>query len=159
MKVVNPSSQDRTPRRAIVLPVSAAAAPYRASGLVLWHETVMAVLSPQVRYEEVNDVALLRSEDRVCPVRDARDLRSGLILAILRNWATGRSSRHARICGKAADAPRVIPCTGNPRNPARNALAVSQVFLVSRSAFRRRECKMDRAVGAFYLCTLLNLAR
>jgi hypothetical protein len=35
MKVVNPSSQDRTPRRAIVLPVSAAAAPYRASGLVL----------------------------------------------------------------------------------------------------------------------------
>jgi hypothetical protein len=38
MKVVNPSSQDRTPRRAIVLPVSAAAAPYRASGLVLWRE-------------------------------------------------------------------------------------------------------------------------
>jgi hypothetical protein len=36
MKVVNPSSQDRMPRRAIVLPVSAAAAPYRASGLVLW---------------------------------------------------------------------------------------------------------------------------
>src|SRR6266567_6838315 len=37
MKVVNPSSQDRTPRRAIVLAPSAAAANYRASGLVLWH--------------------------------------------------------------------------------------------------------------------------
>jgi hypothetical protein len=35
LKVANPSSQDRTPRRAIVLPVSPAAAPYRASGLVL----------------------------------------------------------------------------------------------------------------------------
>jgi hypothetical protein len=41
MKVVNPSSQDRTPRRAIVLPVSAAAAPYRASGLVLWCEAAI----------------------------------------------------------------------------------------------------------------------
>jgi hypothetical protein len=39
MKVANPSSQDRTPRRAIVLAVSSAAAPYRASGLVLWHLT------------------------------------------------------------------------------------------------------------------------
>src|SRR5271170_2514082 len=37
MEVANPSSQDRTPRRAIVLAVSSAAAPYRASGLVLWH--------------------------------------------------------------------------------------------------------------------------
>jgi hypothetical protein len=44
MKVVNPSSQDRTPRRAIVLPVSAAAAPYRASGLVLWGKADIAVL-------------------------------------------------------------------------------------------------------------------
>ena len=33
MKVVNPSSQDRTPRRAIVLAPSPAAANYRASGL------------------------------------------------------------------------------------------------------------------------------
>jgi hypothetical protein len=35
MEVANPSSQDRTPRRAIVLAVLPAAAPYRASGLVL----------------------------------------------------------------------------------------------------------------------------
>jgi hypothetical protein len=35
MKVANPSSQDRTPRRAILLAVLAAAVPYRASGLVL----------------------------------------------------------------------------------------------------------------------------
>src|ERR1700728_873675 len=35
MKVANPSSQDRTPRGAIVLAVPPAAAPYRASGLVL----------------------------------------------------------------------------------------------------------------------------
>jgi hypothetical protein len=34
MKVANPSSQDRTPRGAIVLAVPPAAAPYRASGLV-----------------------------------------------------------------------------------------------------------------------------
>src|SRR5260221_14079832 len=31
-------SQDRTPRPAIVLPCRLPAAPYRASGLVLWHE-------------------------------------------------------------------------------------------------------------------------
>jgi hypothetical protein len=37
MKVVNPSSQDSTPRRAIVLAPSPAAANYRASGLVQWH--------------------------------------------------------------------------------------------------------------------------
>jgi len=36
VKVANPSSQDRTPRGAIVLAVSPAAANYRASGLVLW---------------------------------------------------------------------------------------------------------------------------
>jgi hypothetical protein len=36
MKVANPSSQDRTPRRAIGLAGSPAAALYRASGLVLW---------------------------------------------------------------------------------------------------------------------------
>src|SRR5260364_51493 len=34
--VETPQSQDRTPRCAIVLAVSPAAAPYRASGLVLW---------------------------------------------------------------------------------------------------------------------------
>src|ERR1700680_4032671 len=39
MEVANPSSQDRTPRRAIVLAASPAAANYRASGLVHWHET------------------------------------------------------------------------------------------------------------------------
>jgi hypothetical protein len=33
-----PSSQDRTPRRAIVLAVSLAPAPNRASGFVLWRE-------------------------------------------------------------------------------------------------------------------------
>ena len=38
VKVANPSSQNRTPRRAIVLTPSPAAAPYRASGLVLWHK-------------------------------------------------------------------------------------------------------------------------
>ena len=37
-KVANPSSQDRTPRGAIVLAVSPAAANYRASGLVLWRK-------------------------------------------------------------------------------------------------------------------------
>src|ERR1700722_13930240 len=29
-------------------------APSRESGFVLWHETVMPVLSPQVRYEDIN---------------------------------------------------------------------------------------------------------
>jgi len=38
MKVANPSSQDRTPRGAIVLAVSPAAANYRASGLVHWRK-------------------------------------------------------------------------------------------------------------------------
>jgi len=46
MEVANPSSQDRTPRRAIV---QLAAAPYRASGLVRWHETDMPTGSENVR--------------------------------------------------------------------------------------------------------------
>src|SRR5665213_1045364 len=41
MKVANPSSQDRTPRRAIPLVVSPAAGPYRASGLVLWRKAAI----------------------------------------------------------------------------------------------------------------------
>ena len=38
MEVGNPSSQDRTLRRAIALAVSPAEAPYSASGLVRWHK-------------------------------------------------------------------------------------------------------------------------
>jgi len=49
MKVVNPSSQDRTPRRAIVLAPSPAAAPYRASGLVQWHFSDLKGLPDDVR--------------------------------------------------------------------------------------------------------------
>jgi hypothetical protein len=49
MEVANPSSQDRTPRCAIVLAVSSAAAPYRASGLVPWHETEVARWPLRVR--------------------------------------------------------------------------------------------------------------
>src|SRR5450756_1522912 len=41
MKVANPSSQDRTPHRAIPLAVLPAAGPYRASGLVQWREAVV----------------------------------------------------------------------------------------------------------------------
>jgi len=37
MEVANPSFQDRMSRRATVLAVPPAAAPYRASGLVPWH--------------------------------------------------------------------------------------------------------------------------
>jgi hypothetical protein len=43
MKVVNPSSQDSTPRRAIVLAPSPAAANYRASGLVLGRKADMVL--------------------------------------------------------------------------------------------------------------------
>src|ERR1700730_14984419 len=56
MEVANPSSQDRTPRCAIVLAVSAAAAPYRASGLALWRkadidqDTASQVLNPLHRW-------------------------------------------------------------------------------------------------------------
>src|SRR6266540_5664695 len=38
-EVANSSSQDRTPRPAIVLPCRLPATPYRASGLVPWHIT------------------------------------------------------------------------------------------------------------------------
>src|SRR3954452_10516511 len=38
VKVANPSSQDRTPRCAILSAALPAVAPYRASGLVLWPE-------------------------------------------------------------------------------------------------------------------------
>ena len=50
MKVVNPSSQDRTPRRAIVLAPSPAAANYRASGLVLWHKADLGNQADDVRF-------------------------------------------------------------------------------------------------------------
>src|ERR1035441_1408792 len=49
MKVANPSSQDRTPCRAILLAVSPAAGHYRASGLVHWHRTDMPTLLSDVR--------------------------------------------------------------------------------------------------------------
>src|SRR5579863_6953871 len=42
MEVANPSSQDRTPRRAIPLAPAPAAVPYRASGLVLWRKAAVA---------------------------------------------------------------------------------------------------------------------
>jgi hypothetical protein len=45
----NPSSQDRTPRGAIVLAVSLAAAPYRASGLVHWHIASVGAVQRHVR--------------------------------------------------------------------------------------------------------------
>ena len=51
MKVANPSSQDRTPRRAIVLAVPPAVAPYRASGLVHWHFSDMTAASSHVRFQ------------------------------------------------------------------------------------------------------------
>ena len=41
MKVANPSSQDRTPHRAIPLAVSPEAGPYRASGLVQWRKAAI----------------------------------------------------------------------------------------------------------------------
>src|SRR5260370_14022653 len=43
MEVAIHSSQDRTPRRAIVLAVPSAAARYRASGLVLWRKAAAPV--------------------------------------------------------------------------------------------------------------------
>jgi hypothetical protein len=49
MKVANPSSQDRTPRRAIVLAPSLTAANYRASGLVQWHEADLIHSADDVR--------------------------------------------------------------------------------------------------------------
>src|ERR1700694_4263860 len=49
MEVANPSSQDRTPRRAIVLAASPAAANYRASGLVHWHFSDLVIASRDVR--------------------------------------------------------------------------------------------------------------
>src|SRR5664279_3481204 len=46
MKVANPSSQDRTPHRAIPLAVSPAAGPYRASGLVHWRKAAARQYEP-----------------------------------------------------------------------------------------------------------------
>jgi hypothetical protein len=50
MEVANPSSQDRTPRRAIVSALSPAAAPYRASGLVRWHKADVLKANPDVSF-------------------------------------------------------------------------------------------------------------
>jgi len=41
VKVANPSSQDRTPHGAILFAVLPAAAPYRASGFVLWRKAAV----------------------------------------------------------------------------------------------------------------------
>jgi hypothetical protein len=64
MKVANPSSQDRTPRRAIVLAVSPAPAPYRASGLVRWHFSDVAGPADDVRCWGQNGP---RGQDRRLP--------------------------------------------------------------------------------------------
>ena len=47
--VETPHSQDRTPRPASVLGVPAAAAFYRASGLVQWHITAVSQVKKHVR--------------------------------------------------------------------------------------------------------------
>jgi len=51
------SSQDRTPRRAIVLAASPAAAPYRASGLVQWHIASFRGGAEFGRYRGIADMA------------------------------------------------------------------------------------------------------
>jgi hypothetical protein len=49
VKVVNPSSQDRTPRGAILYAVPPAAVPYRASGLeVRWRKAAARTLTDKV---------------------------------------------------------------------------------------------------------------
>src|SRR3984893_9187437 len=59
MEVANPSSQDRTPRRAIVLAPSPAAASYRASGLVQWRKA-----DPRVRCQRpLSDLALALTKE------------------------------------------------------------------------------------------------
>jgi hypothetical protein len=50
VKVANPSSQDRTPLGAIGLAELPAAAPYRASGLVLWHFSDLTGSADDVGY-------------------------------------------------------------------------------------------------------------
>src|SRR6266852_4126512 len=50
VKVVDPSSQDRTPPCATVLAPPPAAANYRASGLVLWHDSEVPARLAYVRY-------------------------------------------------------------------------------------------------------------
>src|SRR5437899_7859960 len=47
--VETPRSQDRTPRCAIPLALTPAAVPYRASGLVRWHQTDMPAAFRDVR--------------------------------------------------------------------------------------------------------------
>jgi hypothetical protein len=54
MEVANPSSQDRTPRRTIVLAAAPAAAPYRASGLVRWHFSDVRHFPINVRSQDKN---------------------------------------------------------------------------------------------------------
>jgi hypothetical protein len=51
VKAANPSSQDRTPRCAIGSAVSPAAASYRASGLVLWHNAEVPGCPLSRRYQ------------------------------------------------------------------------------------------------------------
>jgi hypothetical protein len=114
-----------------------AAAPYRASGLVPWHETVMPVPSPQVRYEEVNGPSSVA-------VR-------GPSLTHLRHWGTRRLRVH---CTPA----RTAVSDGASVFARSIKLTVRQGFeSLCRDGERSRSC--SKAVPAADIPTLLNHER
>src|SRR6266478_3282796 len=73
--VETPRSQDRTPRCAIPLALTPAAVPYRASGLVHWHETDSQGWPLDVCFEGYNGsrrlparlLILTQGGRRICP--------------------------------------------------------------------------------------------
>src|SRR5471030_1416709 len=89
MKVVNPSSQDRTPRHAIVLAPSPAAPNYRASGLVLWRKA--DTRETQHRHEQADEVQIQRQ--RPSPPDEARSGRRRLGEIVGDNLHDGRHRR------------------------------------------------------------------
>src|SRR5947207_420233 len=56
--VETPRSQDRTPRCAIPSPLTPAAVPYRASGLVLWHKADQPIALADVRFRGTSGLGL-----------------------------------------------------------------------------------------------------
>jgi hypothetical protein len=99
MEVANPSSQDRTPRGAIVFVGPAAAVPYRASGLVHWHKA--DVSGP------ANDFCSLRQSrhDRFCTASEKAGIRRRVRIQNAQLTAAKVSNPGFR--GKARNSPDI----------------------------------------------------
>jgi len=115
MKVVNPSSQDRTPRHAIVLAPSPAAPNYRASGLVQWHKTDVPAQSTLPRDERTELIAQTGCNKMIC--EEDADVEGTTVTPIARRHGRKNENVTPRYGDRQAKPPD-LRC---PRTPLRSS--------------------------------------